>query len=229
MLVTAVAAREPRENIDFFPLTVDYQEKTFAAGKIPGGFFKREGRPSEKEVLTSRLCDRPLRPLFPDGFRCETQVIATVLSYDKENDADVPRHDRRLGGARDLRHPVRRPDRRRTRWSHRRDAGAQPDRLAAPAVRSAADPGRLARCAGHGRGRSEDAVGGRDPRGAVLRSPRTAADPRHAGGSAQGGRQAEADGDAARGRRGARSTREASSASGKIREALLRHRQARAQ
>ena len=89
VLVTAVAAREPREAIDFFPLTVDYQEKTFAAGKIPGGFFKREGRPSEKEVLTSRLCDRPLRPLFPDGFRCETQVIATVLSYDKENDPDV--------------------------------------------------------------------------------------------------------------------------------------------
>ncbi len=89
VLVTAVAAPEPRENIDFFPLTVDYQEKTFAAGKIPGGFFKREGRPTEKEVLTSRLCDRPLRPLFPDGFRCETQVIATVLSYDKENDPDV--------------------------------------------------------------------------------------------------------------------------------------------
>ncbi|MBI3769501.1 MAG: polyribonucleotide nucleotidyltransferase [Deltaproteobacteria bacterium] len=89
VLVTAVAAREARESIDFFPLTVDYQEKTFAAGKIPGGFFKREGRPTEKEVLTSRLCDRPLRPLFPEGFRCETQVIATVLSYDKENDPDV--------------------------------------------------------------------------------------------------------------------------------------------
>jgi len=89
VLVTATAAREAREAQDFFPLTVDYVEKTFAAGKIPGGFFKREGRPSEKEVLTSRLCDRPLRPLFPDGFRCETQVIATVLSYDKENDADM--------------------------------------------------------------------------------------------------------------------------------------------
>ena len=89
VLVTATAAKEPREAQDFFPLTVDYQEKTFAAGKIPGGFFKREGRPSEKEVLTSRLCDRPLRPLFPNGFRCETQVIATVLSYDKENDTDV--------------------------------------------------------------------------------------------------------------------------------------------
>jgi polyribonucleotide nucleotidyltransferase len=89
VLVTAVASRDAREGIDFFPLTVDYQEKTFAAGKIPGGFFKREGRPSEKEVLTSRLIDRPLRPNFADGFRCETQVIATVLSADRDNDPDV--------------------------------------------------------------------------------------------------------------------------------------------
>ncbi len=90
VLVTATAAREARENVDFFPLTCDYQEKTFAAGKIPGGFFKREGRQSEKEILNSRLIDRPLRPLFPDGFRCETQIVATVLSFDKENDADMP-------------------------------------------------------------------------------------------------------------------------------------------
>jgi len=89
VLVTAVASREAREGIDFFPLTVDYQEKTFAAGKIPGGFFKREGRPSEKEVLTSRLIDRPLRPNFAEGFRCETQVIATVLSADRDNDPDM--------------------------------------------------------------------------------------------------------------------------------------------
>jgi polyribonucleotide nucleotidyltransferase len=89
VLVTAVASRSEREGIDFFPLTCDYQERTFAAGKIPGGFFKREGRPAEKEVLTSRLIDRPIRPLFPDGFRSETQVIATVLSHDKENDPDV--------------------------------------------------------------------------------------------------------------------------------------------
>ena len=89
VLVTAVASREARKNLDFFPMTVDYQEKTFAAGKIPGGFFKREGRPSEKEILTCRLIDRSLRPLFPDGFRCETQIIATVLSVDKENDPDV--------------------------------------------------------------------------------------------------------------------------------------------
>jgi polyribonucleotide nucleotidyltransferase len=89
VLVTATASRMPREGIDFFPLTCDYQEKTFAAGKIPGGFFKREGRPGEKEVLTSRLIDRPIRPLFPKGFNCETQVIATVLSHDRENDPDV--------------------------------------------------------------------------------------------------------------------------------------------
>jgi polyribonucleotide nucleotidyltransferase len=89
VLVTAVAARSAREGIDFFPLTCDYQEKTFAAGKIPGGFFKREGRQAEKEILTSRLIDRPIRPLFPEGFACETQVIATVLSHDRENDPDV--------------------------------------------------------------------------------------------------------------------------------------------
>jgi polyribonucleotide nucleotidyltransferase len=89
VLVTAVAARELKLDTDFFPLTVDYQEKTFAAGKIPGGFFKREGRPSEKEILTCRLIDRSIRPLFAEGLRCETQVIATVLSADRENDPDV--------------------------------------------------------------------------------------------------------------------------------------------
>jgi len=89
VLVTAVAAKAPREGIDFFPLTVDYLERTYSAGKIPGGFFKREGRPTEKEVLTSRFIDRPLRPLFPEGFACETQIIATVLSSDLENNSDV--------------------------------------------------------------------------------------------------------------------------------------------
>jgi polyribonucleotide nucleotidyltransferase len=89
VLVTATALRAAREGIDFFPLTCDYVEKTFAAGKIPGGFFKREGRQGEKEILTCRLIDRPIRPLFPKGFNCETQVIATVLSHDKENDPDM--------------------------------------------------------------------------------------------------------------------------------------------
>jgi len=90
VLCTVVGAKTPKPGIDFFPLTVNYQEKAFAAGKIPGGFFKREGRPSEKEVLTSRLIDRPIRPLFHSSFRCETQVIATVLSHDLENDPDIP-------------------------------------------------------------------------------------------------------------------------------------------
>ncbi len=89
VLATVVSAYEARPNVDFLPLTVDYQEKTFAAGKIPGGFFKREGRPSEKEILTSRLIDRSMRPLFPKGYDCETQMIVTVLSADRENDSDV--------------------------------------------------------------------------------------------------------------------------------------------
>ena len=90
VLVTCVARTEVKQGQDFFPLTVDYQEKSFAAGKIPGGFFKREGRPSEKEILTCRLIDRPLRPLFPDGFYNEVQIIATVLSCDPEIDPDIP-------------------------------------------------------------------------------------------------------------------------------------------
>jgi polyribonucleotide nucleotidyltransferase len=89
VLATVVSAYEGRENVDFLPLTVDYQEKTFAAGKIPGGFFKREGRPSEKEILTSRLIDRAMRPLFPKGYDKETQIVATVLSVDRENDPDT--------------------------------------------------------------------------------------------------------------------------------------------
>src|SRR5438270_8362570 len=88
VLCTAVAMKTAKAGQDFCPLTVNYQEKTFAAGKIPGGFFKREGRPSEKETLVSRLIDRPLRPLFASGFVNETQVICTVLSHDLENDPD---------------------------------------------------------------------------------------------------------------------------------------------
>ena len=89
VIATVVAAKEPKPGQDFFPLTVNYQEKAFAAGKIPGGYFKREGRPSEAETLTSRLIDRPIRPLFADGFKCDTQVILTVLSYDLENAPDI--------------------------------------------------------------------------------------------------------------------------------------------
>jgi len=89
VLVTAVASKQPRQGIDFFPLTVDYQERAYAAGKIPGGFFKREGRPHDKETLTARLIDRPLRPLFPKGYRQDVQIISTVLSADQENDPDI--------------------------------------------------------------------------------------------------------------------------------------------
>src|SRR5512138_71926 len=89
VLVTASRAASPREGIDFLPLTVDYREYTYASGRIPGGFFKREGKPAEKEVLTSPCLDRPIRPLFPTGWRYETQVIALVLSADQENDTDV--------------------------------------------------------------------------------------------------------------------------------------------
>src|SRR5210317_2254632 len=90
VLVTVVAAKSQKPGQDFFPLSVHYQEKAYAVGKIPGGFFKREGRPSEKETLTSRLIDRPIRPLFADGFMNEVQVICTVMSADDHIDPDIP-------------------------------------------------------------------------------------------------------------------------------------------
>src|SRR5436853_4429494 len=89
LLATVVAAKEPKEGIDFLPLTCNYFEKFYAAGRIPGGYFKREGRPTERETLISRLIDRPVRPLFAKGWRCDTQVIVTVLSHDLENDPDI--------------------------------------------------------------------------------------------------------------------------------------------
>ena len=90
VLAAVTASKSAKPGQDFFPLTVDYAEKTYAAGKIPGGFFKREGRPTEKETLTSRLIDRPIRPLFPDGFYNEVQVVAQVLSLNPEVDSDIP-------------------------------------------------------------------------------------------------------------------------------------------
>src|SRR2546421_12498811 len=89
VVLATACTTDPREGIDFFPLTVDYREYAYAAGRIPGGYIKREGRPSEKETLTSRLIDRPFRPLFEEGFKCETQVVAMVLSADSDNDPDV--------------------------------------------------------------------------------------------------------------------------------------------
>ena len=90
ILVTAVISSKPREGLDFFPLVVDFEEKLYAAGKIPGGFIKREGKHSEKSILTSRLIDRPIRPLFPEGLRNEVQIVGMTLSSDMENDADIP-------------------------------------------------------------------------------------------------------------------------------------------
>src|SRR5437588_7378598 len=89
LLATVVAAKQPKEGIDFLPLTCNYQEKFYAAGRIPGGYFKREGRPTERETLVSRLMDRPVRPLFAKGYRCDTQVIVTTLSHDLENEPDI--------------------------------------------------------------------------------------------------------------------------------------------
>src|SRR5208282_509745 len=89
VLATVVAAKTPKEGIDFLPLTCNYQEKFYAAGRIPGGYFKREGRPSERETLVSRLIDRPIRPLFADGWRCDTQIIVTTMSHDQENSPDI--------------------------------------------------------------------------------------------------------------------------------------------
>src|SRR5918995_3751156 len=89
VLATVVSDKQPKPGFDFFPLTVNYQERTYAAGRIPGGYFKREGRPTEKETLTSRLIDRPIRPLFAEGYKNDTQVVVTVLSHDLENDPDI--------------------------------------------------------------------------------------------------------------------------------------------
>ena len=109
VLATACAQKEPRVGVDFLPLTVDYRENTYAGGKIPGGFFKREGRPNEKEILTSRMIDRPLRPLFPEGYACETQVVGLLLSADMENDSDTLAITGASTALYHLRHPLPQP------------------------------------------------------------------------------------------------------------------------
>ena len=127
VLVTAVGNTNANNGKDFFPLTVNYVEKTYAAGRIPGGFFKREGRPTEKETLTSRLIDRPIRPLFPEGFKNEVQVVATVLSLDPDIDSDIPAL---LGASAALvlsGHAVQGSDRRRARSAIQRRVPAEPD------------------------------------------------------------------------------------------------------
>ena len=148
VLVTVVGRKDAKPDQDFFPLTVDYQEKTYAAGKIPGGFFKREGRPSEKEILTSRLIDRPLRPLFPESFYNEVQIVATVMSSDSADRFRYPFHDWRFRRTGDFRHPVRRPDRCSARGLAQRPVRAESDR--------------------DGTGESQNGSGGRRYRTAVL-------------------------------------------------------------
>ena len=119
VLVTACMDTKPTEK-DFLPLTVDYREYTYSAGKIPGGFFKREGRPSEREILTSRMIDRPLRPLFPEAWRNETQIVAMVLSADSENDPDMIGITAASAARLLLEHAIFAAHRRRARWIGRR-------------------------------------------------------------------------------------------------------------
>ena len=128
VLATVVAAKAPKPGIDFLPLTVNYTEKYYSAGRIPGGYFKRERGPTEKDTLTSRLIDRPIRPLFADGWRCDTQVIITVMSHDQENDPDIVAMVADVGRADAQRRAVHGPDRRRPRRLHQQRIRAQPDR-----------------------------------------------------------------------------------------------------
>ena len=126
VLATVVSAKEPKPGLDFFPLTVNYQEKTYAAGKIPGGYFKREGRPTEKETLVSRLIDRPIRPLFADGYKNDTQVVVTVAPARPRERSGHPVDRRHLGRADAFRRALHGPDRRRPRRLHQRRIRAQP-------------------------------------------------------------------------------------------------------
>ena len=153
VLATVVAAKTPREGVDFLPLTVDYQEKTYAAGRIPGGYFKREGRPTEKETLVSRLIDRPIRPLFVDGWRNETQVIVTVLSHDMENDPDILALVAASAALTLSGRSLQGPDRRRARRLHQRRIRAQPD-----AGRNGRHPARSGRRR-HRRRRADGGIG----------------------------------------------------------------------
>ena len=132
VLGTAQGRTEAREGADFFPLTVDVEERMYAAGKIPGGFFKREGRPTERAILTARMTDRPVRPLWPKGYRNETQCVATVFSADLRDRARHSLHQRRLGGADRVAAAVPRPDRRRADGPHRRRTSSSTRRSRRP-------------------------------------------------------------------------------------------------
>ncbi len=162
VLATVVAAKTPREGVDFLPLTVDYQEKFYAAGRIPGGYFKREGRPTEKETLVSRLIDRPIRPLFADGWRNETQVIVTTLSHDMENDPDILALVASSAALTLVGRAVHGPDRRRPRRLHQRRICAQSADRRDAGKRARPRGRRHRRCRADGRIRSQGIVGRRD-------------------------------------------------------------------
>ena len=212
VLATAQGRPEAREGADFFPLTVDVEERMYAAGKIPGGFFKREGRPTERAILTARMTDRPIRPLWPKGFKNEVQVICTILSADLVTAHDILCHQRRLGGADDLAAALHGPGWRRTHRPGGRRVRRQPD----AARRAGVDPRpRRRRHEGRSdddRGRRRRAAGGEDDRGVRARARGDPPDLRGAGGAPGQGRQAEvarpvADRGAARGARHTRRRR----------------------
>ena len=178
VLVTACRAANPREGIDFLPLTVDYREYTYASGRIPGGFFKREGKPAEKEVLTSRCIDRPIRPLFPAGWRYETQIIALVLSADQENDTDVLAITGASAALALSEIPFAEDDRRRPHRPRRRPVHRQPDLPAAQREQARSRRRRQQGRPGDGRGGREGSDRGAGRRGARHRARRDQADRR---------------------------------------------------
>ena len=191
-LVLGTANRsDPRPGLDFFPLTVEFEERMYAAGKIPGGFIKREARASEAATLAARLTDRPIRPLFPEGYKDDIQLVITVLSTDQENEPDVLGTDRRVGRADDQRDPVRGPGRRRPHRPDRRRVRRQPDLQRARGLGARPDRLRHARRDHDGRGGRQAPARGRHGRGHPVRPSRAPAAHRHPGAAPRGGRQAQ--------------------------------------
>ena len=179
ILATAVGRPDARPDADFFPLTVDVEEKMYAAGKIPGGFFKREGRATERATLTARMIDRPIRPLWPKGFRNEVQVICTVLSADLVTPHDILCINGASAALHDLAAAVPRPDRRRSRRPRRGRVRPQPDARAARGIDARSHR------------RRERAKGSRWSRPAETRSPRTRSSRRWSSPTSRSGRSAQ--------------------------------------
>ena len=189
-LVLGTANRsDPRPGLDFFPLTVEFEERMYAAGKIPGGFIKREARASEAATLAARLTDRPIRPLFPEGYKDDIQLVITVLSTDQENEPDVLGTVAASAALTISEIPFAGPGRRRPHRPHRRRVRGQPDLQPARGVRARPRRLRHARRDHDGRGGRQAPARGRHGRGDPVRPPRPAAPHRHPGGAPEGGRQ----------------------------------------